>query len=328
MNPIVFRRWAAFTFVFLLVFAATNGLAGFWLAPSLARRYAAIFDGREHFQHIILGTSHTEMGLNPRYVAPITPDFYNFAASGSTPSYYLRWYAAYRRYQPAPSLVLFGVDWFFFKDVSRRSLEQDSAFLPAPVLGDLIAHRGTDLKALVFNWFPLLSLRKDLQSRLFGDVPLRELETERFYRGFIPLKAKLYLGDSVPISPPDYPPYLADFDRLLAVMAHDHTRLIFIQMPEYLPAAGRHVAENARIRTIARAHGIPFLNFNEELRSPLNEDQPAFADWGHLNEVGSERFGPILARALSSTPGFAGLRSRGDQAAGSIGASSVGAGGR
>ena len=48
----------------------------------------------------------------------------------------------------------------------------------------------------------------------------------------------------------------------------------------------------------AEERGIPFLNYNDELASGLNDDPSNYSDWGHMSKKGSTAFSKILAKDL------------------------------
>lgn len=261
-------------------------------------RYQAMMSGQERFEKIAIGTSHGEYGLDSHYLEGPGGRYYNFCAGSGGPGYFTQWYRIYRRYQPAPKAILISVDWFMFKGLeAKRPIETDSEFLPLGVLWELAKQPSTSLSVLVRNRFPLVKEQTRLASRLLGDRPTIEVQMDRYYRGYAPLKKKPFKQDSWVFKVPDHPTGVPAFEALLDTFARDGARVVFVQTPEYLPQSGEH-PENQTLQGIADRRKIPFLNYNGSLRGDLNTDIESFVDWGHLNEEGAQKFGERLNRDL------------------------------
>ncbi len=128
-----------------------------------------------------------------------------------------------------------------------------------------------------------------------------------YCRGHVPIDKKGYTGTPVSRSYIDFAHQWTAFRELLDIFTQNGIRVIFVEVPEYIP--GRYIGgdknstvmqdNNARIRAIADEYGIPFFNYNEELASDINQNYTYFYDWGHMNVSGSLAYSPILARDLA-----------------------------
>jgi len=98
----------------------------------------------------------------------------------------------------------------------------------------------------------------------------------------------------------------AAFLKLLKQFKDEDIPLVFVMAPEYLP--GREAPQFERmteiISQIAAERGIPFLNYNTELISEINEDYTMYSDWGHLNGAGAHKFSKMLYEDLNKISFF------------------------
>lgn len=299
--------WRATIFLgtLLLSLGAVDRSLAALVTDAAELKYQAMLDARLAHPHIVLGTSHAELGINPRHIEQEGFSLYNFAFSGSNPRYLRHWYELFRSRRPAPSLVLLSADWFLFKPSLDRQFEQDSEYWPVTTFArSLLFTPELSRSAMLLNRFPLVKERQTLQQLFFPQERGGRFLIERYYKGYVPVEVQAFRWME-PERGLDHPARRADFERLLERLEADDVQVVFFQAPEHLPTAGEHPVENEQIAAIARDRGIPFLNYNTDRRSAMNLEKGYFIDWGHLNERGSEIFSRRLAedlRALGVIP--------------------------
>src|SRR5438309_1569519 len=77
---------------------------------SLKIKYQEIFHPRVDAQIVILGSSHAEYGVNPKYLENGPWRAYNFGSGGSPPSYFWDWYGQiFSRFYRKPAVALYCV---------------------------------------------------------------------------------------------------------------------------------------------------------------------------------------------------------------------------
>ena len=260
------------------------------------RRYEALLAGTERFEAIVIGSSHTEFGVDVAALEAPGLRPYNFANSHSGPLYFEPWYSLFARLNGPARLVIVGADWAWTHQPA--TLASDADALPTGAWLALIRGAPHQAQSLLTGRFALVKEQGLLVRQLFGVLNRVETDMARYYRGGSPLVPKPYRDSPGSLAQqaraPDAPGAWEAFERLCQRLGAEGTRVVFVQIPEYLPVSGAHPQENARIAALADQHGWPFLNYNAELASGLNRDQSLFADWGHLNAHGRARFSQAL----------------------------------
>ena len=123
--------------------------------------------------------------------------------------------------------------------------------------------------------------------------------TSDYYKGFIPWENS-YGGDQVNQGCNDTEEQWNALTKLLDRITADGIKLIFVEAPEYLNGRRARQAEpnNARLAELAVKYNAQFLNYNEELKSEINDEVTNFSDWGHMNTKGSTAFSKLLGKDL------------------------------
>lgn len=293
---------AAFSALTLLALALCDRAVDLAVDRPVERRYADLVTSAERLEAIVIGSSHSEFGIDVAALEAPGLRPYNFANAHSGPLYFADWYALYRGLRGGARLALVGVDWSWTHLPAELDADADSLPLTA-WLARLRAHPDRTAGLLRERW-ALPKEQPGLLQQLFAEPYRFEAELRRYHRGGTPLAVKPYLdapgGARREEREPDRPGAWAAFERLCQALAADGARVVFVQVPEYLPVAGSHPRENAAIAALARRHGWPFLNYNAERAAPLNQQQALFADWGHLNAIGRARFSRQLRRDLEA----------------------------
>lgn len=295
MTTFLLRGGAFLALSLALLFGLERLLAAVWFEDPRSK-YATLFDSRADVRHLIIGPSTLAYGLNPAYLGGERP-FYNFAMSGVNPVFTLAWYELFRRHHPAPEAVVLSADGFTFRGAMYRRIEHDAGFMPLPVAVEVALRPDSHMVESVLNNLTVLRDRQRLQNFLTGQRQPSELATEHHVRGFVPIRARAFAGTTYPETPYDAAKEAA-FVTLLRRFQSERTQVVMVQAPLLKPGSAGDEADSARLRAIAQAHGVPFLNYNQEHRSALNHRQDAFFDSRHLNERGTRIFGPMLASDL------------------------------
>jgi hypothetical protein len=260
-----------------------------------------MFGGGPPCPNIILGNSRAMYGVDPRILG--RPDFpvYNFAYELSNATFYEPWYDDFVRYYGRPKLVLYAIDWISFKGYgAARRYDQDCEHWPWPLFLQRLP-RSQDPGLLLSNRFPLIKARGQLQASLIRTPPVITYRVDLAYRGFMPVEVDHPMARGrYPNTYPDDPVLTRAFERFVDRLRRDGARLVFFQPIEFSAQVDDHHVEDQLVAGIARARGIPFLDFAGELRSELNADASLFTDPVHLNAAGATRFSQRLAQVLGT----------------------------
>ncbi|MBQ4354543.1 MAG: hypothetical protein IJC71_06585 [Clostridia bacterium] len=122
--------------------------------------------------------------------------------------------------------------------------------------------------------------------------------THLYYKGYIPWDVR-YGGGTGGMSCNYAESEWTAFTALMEKFKEDGVEVIFVEIPEYnAKNAGSRKKYNEKIAAYAEENGIPFLNYNMELKSEINDDHTNYSDWGHMNLAGSTKFSEILGEDL------------------------------
>jgi len=131
------------------------------------------------------------------------------------------------------------------------------------------------------------------------EIPGNSFRTHKYYKGYIPYEVP-YGGEQGTVGCSFHPEEWDAFLALLEDFREDGVQVILVQVPEYSGAASAdRITYNGKIAQIAQQYDLSFLNYNDQLLSPINDDALNFSDWGHLNENGSIAFSKKLAEDLA-----------------------------
>ena len=129
-----------------------------------------------------------------------------------------------------------------------------------------------------------------------------------FYKGFVPYQAD-YNGKSAgTVRTTFYQKEEDDFISLIDEFQSEGIPLVFIMTPEYLPGRNAPQFDDMVkiINQIAAEKNIPFLNYNTDLASDINNDYTNYSDWGHLDDKGAHLFSQKLYGDLNKILKFTG----------------------
>jgi hypothetical protein len=158
------------------------------------------------------------------------------------------------------------------------------------------------LQTLFFNRFAFSKERKHVLKMLLRDE--REIFPKAgYYKGYIPFKIKKKKRlDTGEFHHEINPAQWKAFEELLDALKRDEIKVIFVQVPGYLPGRrDEDISKNVLLlKGIAEKRGIPFLDYETERLSSINTNMDLFTDWTHLNEAGSEAFSKLLKEDLEN----------------------------
>ena len=123
--------------------------------------------------------------------------------------------------------------------------------------------------------------------------------TSEYYKGYIPWDVP-FAGGTTTVGCIHNRREWRAFESLLDQFEADGIKVIFVECPEYSGwKSSDRKLHNHELAEVAEARGIPFLNYNDALASPFNDDNTNYSDWGHMSKKGSTAFSKILAEDLA-----------------------------
>ena len=289
--------------LFLLILFTVLFLMNLWMDkeiyPHWPLQYEEAFHPQVNADVILMGASHATHGINPKYLERDHLKVFNFAYNGASPLFNLRWYR--KVFEPnyrKPKCVIYGVHWVMFDDqYLKREFEQDSKYFPFRLFLTEFRDLKT-LKILLLNRFAFIRERRQILPRLFKRKREREVyPLSRYYHGYIPFEARRDLDQKDKVDPRICPEQVKAFEALLDEFQRSKIRVIFVMVPDYIPARDSRTIQASveLIRAIAGARRIPLLDYENERVTEINYNRDYYVDWAHLNGKGSEAFSRLLA---------------------------------
>jgi hypothetical protein len=289
-------------FLFLFILGAILFLMNLWMDkeiyPHFPLQYEEAFHPKVKADVIIMGASHATHGVHPRSLETDRIRVFNFAFNGASPLFNLNWYKkVFEPNYPKPSCVIYGVHWVMFDgQFLRRRLEQDSKYFPSKFFFEEFRDLKT-LGALLLNRFAFIRERRQIMPRILRKKREREVyPVSRYYQGYIPFETRRDLDKKDLANPKIDPDQLRAFEDLLDLFERDGVKVIFVEIPDYIPGRDSSTLEKNMqlITTIAQKRGVPFLNYETEKITEINYMRDYYVDWAHLNGKGSEAFSKML----------------------------------
>lgn len=289
----------AFVTLLVGVFWAGGAATQAAMPEPATANYAVLFDHRADARLQLWGTSHTLHGVNPCAMGAEGEKLRNFALNAATPTFYRAWYADWRRYHAPPARVYLGLDPLFCTRFPwSRQYEQDSAFWPWGRFIERLMAPDEGAATAAWNRLALIRRRDDLQDRLAGVRSRFPNAWDQACAGFVPLEPLAGPGGPGPTAFKVDDAFVDDLRRLLQILRADRVELVGFQTPEFRAQVHGYAPQNRRLLAVVREFGVPFLNYNVELASDLNDDPTLFNDAGHLNARGAKRFSRRFATDL------------------------------
>jgi len=311
---IPYRKILLFTLVLFVILVLMNLWMDKETYPHFPLQYDEAFHPKVKADVIIMGASHATHGIHPRYLEIDHLKVFNFAFNGAGPLFNLNWFQkVFKPNYPRPSCVIYGVHWVMFDgQFLQRKFEQDSKYFPFQFfIEEFRDLRG--LGTLLLNRFAFIRERRQILPRLFKKKRQGEVyPVSRYYQGYIPFETQRDLDKKDNANPKIDPDQLKAFEALLNEFERDRIRVIFVEIPDYIPGRDSSTMERNMelIQKIAKERNIPFLNYETERVTEINYNPDYYVDWAHLNGKGSEAFSKLL-RSDFESQGFLKLLSKG-----------------
>ena len=311
---IPYRKIVLFTLGLFVILFVMNLWMDKETYPHFPLQYDEAFHPKVKADVIIMGASHATHGVQPRYLEIDHLKVFNFAFNGASPLFNLNWFQkVFKPNYPKPSCVIYGVHWVMFDgQFLQRKLEQDSKYFPFQFfLEELRDIRS--LGTLLLNRFAFIRERRQILPRLFKKERQGEVyPVSRYYQGYIPFETQRNLEKKDLANPKIDPDQLKAFEALLNEFERDRIKVIFVEIPDYIPGRDSSTMERNMevIQKIAKERNIPFLNYETERVTEINYNRNYYVDWAHLNGKGSEAFSKLL-RSDFESQGYLKLLSRG-----------------
>lgn len=292
---------AAFLLILIFILSAIDHWVDRRVELHYERQYRELIHPHVKADCIILGTSKSGEGVNPKDLLEVGINAYNFSIDSSDPVYFDKWYRElFLGHYPKPRVIVYCVDWVMFVNKGRH-FEHDSEFFPTGYFLRKIFDPEINLKMFFSNRWPLFKYRLFVFKFLKNQFSYAPWIMKDFYRGFVPVEGTGQLKkEKVTWQSEVRPGHLAALLGLLDLWEKEGIRVVFAQTPDYIP--GREsdgIRRNMKILAqIAEDRQIPFIDYNGGYASPLNFDKTLFKDWTHLNKQGVQIFSPRFARDL------------------------------
>ena len=295
-------------FLFFLILITILLLMNRWMDkeiyPHFSLQYGEAFHPSVKAGAIIMGASHATHGIHPRYLETERLNVFNFAFNGASPVFNLNWYKkVFQPNYPKPCCVIYGVHWVMFDgQFLQRKFEQDSKYFPLQFFLKEFGDFKT-LNTLILNRFALIRERRQIMPRIFKKKQSSDVyPVSRYYRGYIPFETQRDLDKKDRVEPKIDPDQLKAFEELLNEFQREGIRVIFVQIPDYIPGRDSTTIERNMdlLKKIAEGRKIPFLNYETEKVTEINYNRAYYVDWAHLNGRGSEAFSKLLRNDLEA----------------------------
>lgn len=255
-----------------------------------------------HANNIIIGTSKSLHGIQPKLLNHDSTIYFNFSLNGATAGYYKKWYDdLFTPFYPKPKQVIVCADLSFLDNASYwRQYEQDAEYFPAATFTKYLLW-GKEINTLMLlkSRFPVT---KQLQNifHLRKESPFR---ISQYEFGYIPYETIFNPGKTTPFRTEFNLAYRDKFEELIRQLQQNGAVVIFIQMPEYCiqqEEAYGTININRYYDSLSKSLKITFLNYNTKKFSMINRTKEYYSDRVHLNHKGSTVFSAMLRIDLDS----------------------------
>lgn len=293
-----------FGIVFMMVLIIVEKALQYNTKTHIDLKFDELYHPKVKADMVIFGNSHAAHGINPKYMNVKNYRIYNFAFNGSNPTYYKKWYNnIFKPYYPKPKIIIYAVDWSMFHNLeTHRRFAVDIRLMPLSIFWkELLYDKDVNKKTLISNRFNILFRPKQLQYIFYKKHHFDFVDMKAYYNGYVPhIGHKATIGES-PETIHSEKKIQNDFDILLKEFKKDSIKVIFVNVPEYIPAWRTKGVKNYLnyLDSIAVVNNIPYLKYNQGLASKFNYDSTYFNNWIHLNDKGATVFSKTLSSDLN-----------------------------
>ncbi len=290
-----------FSGLFALIFCGLNAWVDGKIDSHYELFYRELSNKKDPSPIILLGASKASEGVNPKALEAEGLNAFNFGTDNSDPYFYTKWYnELFKTHYPRPKIIIYCVDWVMFENKGRW-IEHDSQYFPLGYYWRQVFNPKLNRKLLISNRYPLFKYRGFFFKLIRNRYSYYPWLMDKAYKGYVPVDGTGELRKTF-VDTIDHirPEYMECLLKLLDQWKSEGISVIFAQTPDYIPGReSEHLERNQKIlHDIADSRGIPYLDYNGGLASPLNYEKKYFRDWTHLNLEGSNVFSPIFAKDL------------------------------
>ena len=260
-------------------------------------KYDELLTRNKNSDILVIGTSHGGHGIVPSLLKVSGHSVYNFCFDGAPPSFNYDLYTkVIAKYYTKPRLIIYDVSSFMFDKQMERKFSDEYKYMPARMNFEI---SGSGSSIMMPYDYLRITHESDIYKALlstFKDKKLDRLQIKYYDNGFVPNQTEFFLNEQK-TAVVNKREEMESFDKLVRYIKSQQVPVIFVETPDYTP--GIKHAESARrtnglIKAYADINSIPFLNYNEEFKSDINDQQGLFSDENHLNSQGARTFSSRL----------------------------------
>lgn len=268
-------------------------------------RYDELFNNKTNAELLIIGTSHAAHGIVPRNINVNGYEVYNFSFNGAGPSFI---YDLYKNiinpYYTKPKLIIYEVNWFMFDSkIFWRKISQDYKYMSSENVFK-ITNNNLSTVMMPYDYLRIThesdvfrAVKSSFKHRKFDNILI-----DHYDNGFVPNETS-YNTDNSSFEVHNNATEINCLETLAALIKSQKIPLVFVETPEHLndrKSVNLITENNKLISSIAKKHGIEFLNYNDGLKSNINSNKRYFSDPGHLNYLGARTFSNMLSKDINN----------------------------
>lgn len=302
---IIIRRICSFSFVGLVLLVVANGFFEATFSSQTNYRflqYRELVDHEAKANIVIMGSSRSLNGINPRYLDDDCKTFYNFSTGGANKRFFNQWYKTIlKKYYPKPDVIILEASNFIFESL-LSSIKGDIAYFPAGMFFD----------SLIRPDFPVdfqTIFKEKNKTRFLSDHILFTEKTDKiggFFKGYVPSGYRHIVPDTqfvYEVNKKDsFTPSPADvqsFIELLETLHRDEIKVILVDPPVQALEWISVPKKNPWVTKIAKAKNIAFIDYNSgDKATSFNYNTYNFNDDLHMNNRGSSIFSKKLRKDI------------------------------
>ncbi len=272
---------------------------------------------------LLLGSSRMLSTVNPKMLDSVMGcNSFNLGQNAATIVEAVTNLKGYLAVHKPPQMVVAAVDLHMLN--AKKHFSFYPYYLTStenPAIADALKEDG--LKTELYHWLPFLSITE--YGDYFKGVLIKNALSQKemapgdyYYKGFKSnTDDTLSAGTNAELNAASIPAlpvtHIAEaaFEELIGICRKENIRLVCIYAPEYRANNYRLIKNSPAIMAFYRSRlarsGVPMI---EHQFLPLDSDSHLFANIGHLNRIGAERYSRILADTLQQIATQSGLHWR------------------
>ena len=230
--------------------------------PHFPLQYEEAFHPKVKADVIIMGASHATHGVHPRYLETDHIKVFNFAFNGASPLFNLNWYQEGVSSRTIPGPRASSTEYTgscLTASSSGEGLNRTASTFPLRFFLEEFRDLKT-LGTLLLNRFAFIRERRQIMPRIFKKKREREVyPVSRYYQGYIPFETQRDLDKKDLANPKIDPDQLKAFEELLNLFEREGIKVIFVEIPDYIPGRDSSTIERNMqlIEKIAKERSDP-----------------------------------------------------------------------